>query len=123
MMPLATLDQLDQVPWANLDHAYGSAEDIPDMIRALGSGDPDARAQARGGLHASLDHQGVQRFESTLMRTPGRRNGPAGVVHASTTSHVPRIAWVVSARRITNGLWLPGERVVRLAMNSVRRSQ
>lgn len=58
-----------------------------------------------------------------LMRTPGRRNGPDGVAHASTTSHVPRIAWVVSARRITNGLWLPGERVVRLAMNSVRRSQ
>ncbi|MBE7453426.1 MAG: hypothetical protein HS111_32560 [Kofleriaceae bacterium] len=70
MMPLATLDQLDQVPWANLDHAYGSAEDIPDMIRALGSGDPDARAQARGGLHASLDHQGVQRFESTFRAIP-----------------------------------------------------
>lgn len=58
-----------------------------------------------------------------LMRTPGRRNGPPGVAHASTTSHVPRSAWVPSASRITNGLWLPGDRVVRLATNSVRFSQ
>ena len=57
------------------------------------------------------------------MRTPGRRNGPVGVGHASTTSHVPRSACEPSASRITNGLWCPGDRVVKLAMKSVRFSQ
>jgi hypothetical protein len=64
------LETLDQVDWAALDHAYGSAADVPEMVRALLAPDAEARAQARSGLHASLDHQGVQRFESTWRAVP-----------------------------------------------------
>ena len=41
------------------------------------------------------------------MRTPGRRNGPDGVAHASTTSHVPRSAWPMSGRALLNSSEVP----------------
>ena len=31
------LEKLDSVDWAGLKHAYGSAADVPDLIRALAS--------------------------------------------------------------------------------------
>ena len=67
MRPLSELDQID---WASLDHAYGNAADVPEMLRALVSASADERARARDGLWAALDHQGVQRFESTLRAVP-----------------------------------------------------
>jgi hypothetical protein len=63
---LAALDQLDQVPWTDLEHAYGDAADIPDLIRAVRFGDAEVRGEALNSLLYSLDHQGVQRFEATL---------------------------------------------------------
>jgi len=65
--PLATLDDVD---WASLDHAYDHAGDVPGMLRDLCSPDPQVRDHARGNLHASLDHQGVQRFEATWRAIP-----------------------------------------------------
>ncbi len=62
--------ELETVDWAALEHAYGNASDVPEMLRELRSEDPDARKRARGGLHASLDHQGVQRGEATLRAIP-----------------------------------------------------
>lgn len=63
---LAALDHLDQVPWDTLEHAYGDAADVPEMLRAIRHGDDEARGEAINGLLYSLDHQGVQRFEATL---------------------------------------------------------
>jgi hypothetical protein len=34
------MDDLATVDWGSLTHAYGSAEDIPDQLRALASADP-----------------------------------------------------------------------------------
>lgn len=64
------LTSLHTVAWNDLEHAYGSAGDVPDMLRQLLSPDAAKRAAARSGLHASLDHQGVQRFEATLRSVP-----------------------------------------------------
>ena len=33
------LEKLDSIDWASLKHAYGSAADVPDLIRALASSD------------------------------------------------------------------------------------
>ncbi|MFF4548364.1 hypothetical protein [Streptomyces sp. NPDC001435] len=40
---------LDEVDWANLDHAYGTADDVPGQLRAL-CGDPLSGISARGAV-------------------------------------------------------------------------
>jgi hypothetical protein len=43
----AALAGLDEVLWAGLTHAYGSAEDVPGMLRRLVSADAERRAGKR----------------------------------------------------------------------------
>jgi hypothetical protein len=62
--------ELASVDWSSLEHAYGTASDIPDMLRGLRDADPEVRDRAWNGLHASLDHQGVQRGEATWRAVP-----------------------------------------------------
>lgn len=52
------LTRLDDVPWSALTHAYGSAEDVPDLLRALGAPDADTRECAWHDLHGSIWRQG-----------------------------------------------------------------
>lgn len=49
------LAELDTVNWASLSDAYGSAEDVPQQLRAIASGDDDAYEDAFGNLW----HQGT----------------------------------------------------------------
>lgn len=51
MKPLV---QLDEVRWTSLQHAYGSAKDVPEQLRALRSDDAELRACAWSDLHGSL---------------------------------------------------------------------
>jgi HEAT repeat protein len=53
------LDDLDRIEWGALGHAYGTAEDVPEALRALASADADARAWAQGYLDAAILHQGT----------------------------------------------------------------
>ncbi|MFI0203779.1 MULTISPECIES: hypothetical protein [Streptomyces] len=53
------LDSLDARPWSSLSHAYGSAEDIPDLLRALTGADVDAADKALSELYESGLHQGT----------------------------------------------------------------
>jgi hypothetical protein len=53
-------DDLDLVPWAELEHAYGSAVDVPRLIRALGSAEAEVRNAARLGLYGNVFHQGTR---------------------------------------------------------------
>src|SRR5688572_22220233 len=64
------LDALDAVDWSSLGHAYGTAEQVPDALRALSTAAPATAAAICADLAASLDHQGVQRFEATLRAVP-----------------------------------------------------
>jgi hypothetical protein len=52
------LDALDQIPWSTLEHAYGSAEDMPSHIRALLSDEEDTRKRAWNALQSGPFHQG-----------------------------------------------------------------
>ncbi|MFI2199630.1 hypothetical protein ACH47Z_02355 [Streptomyces sp. NPDC020192] len=47
-----------QTRWADLGHAYGPADDIPDLLRAMESEGPDVREEAMDGLVSALCHQG-----------------------------------------------------------------
>ncbi|GAA2325483.1 hypothetical protein OKJ48_00490 [Streptomyces kunmingensis] len=53
------LDGLDARPWSALSHAYGTAEDIPDALRALTGADVEAADEALSGLYGSVLHQGT----------------------------------------------------------------
>src|SRR5262249_43234330 len=55
---LPALGGLDQVDWAALEHAHGRATDVPVLLRAAASDDPDARELAFELLAESIWHQG-----------------------------------------------------------------
>ena len=58
------LEQLDEVAWASLSHAYGSADDVPELIRAPASPDGELRESALSELYGNIVHQGT-RWEAT----------------------------------------------------------
>lgn len=49
---------LDAHPWASVSHAYGPAEDLPDLLRALAEGGGDAE-EAISELYSYILHQGT----------------------------------------------------------------
>ncbi|MDQ0842618.1 HEAT repeat domain-containing protein [Streptomyces sp. V1I6] len=53
------LDGLDAHPWAGTTHAYGQAEDLPDVLRALTGDDEEAADEAVSELYGSVLHQGT----------------------------------------------------------------
>ncbi|MFI6588179.1 HEAT repeat domain-containing protein [Embleya sp. NPDC050493] len=51
---------LDDIDWAALGHAYGSAEDVPDQLRAVCGPDEEAREDAFRSLFGNIFHQGTR---------------------------------------------------------------
>jgi hypothetical protein len=51
-------DGLNALPWYDLKHAYGSAEEVPMWLRQLASHDECIRQQAISHLNGSICHQG-----------------------------------------------------------------
>src|ERR1700722_12054016 len=49
---------LAAVDWADLTHAYGSAQDVPDLLRTQLSKDQAVRGDAMGELFNTVKHQG-----------------------------------------------------------------
>ncbi len=70
MNPSRPLSELGAVDWAELESSHGAAAEVPEMLQALLADDADTRDGARHALHASLDHQGVHRFDATLHAIP-----------------------------------------------------
>jgi hypothetical protein len=60
---------IHEVDWASLRHAYGSAEDVPGLLRGLTSADPAERGTALDELYGSLHHQG-RVYDATLACVP-----------------------------------------------------
>jgi hypothetical protein len=60
---------LDEVPWAELEHAYGSAADVPALLRRLLDPDPKERTEVLNTLYGNLFHQGT-RFPATVRAVP-----------------------------------------------------
>ncbi|MFI6357192.1 HEAT repeat domain-containing protein [Streptomyces sp. NPDC050743] len=60
---------IDEVDWASLRHAHGSAEDMPGWLRALASADTAERATALDGMYGALQQQGCV-YDSTLACVP-----------------------------------------------------
>jgi hypothetical protein len=64
-----TLSGVDDVPWDRLHHAYGTADDVPDLLRALRSSDEETRSQAHYRLRGNIYHQGT-RWEASSHAVP-----------------------------------------------------
>lgn len=63
------LEKIDDIDWANLKHAYGSATDVPNDIRNLTSLDGKIRDKALYNLYGNIFHQGT-RYEATPYAIP-----------------------------------------------------
>jgi hypothetical protein len=63
------LEGLDKIDWKKLEHAYGEASDVPQLIRNLASKDPDLRDQALYELYGNIFHQGT-RYQATPYAIP-----------------------------------------------------
>ncbi|MET7571876.1 HEAT repeat domain-containing protein [Streptomyces sp. NPDC005492] len=60
---------IDEVDWATLRHACGSAADVPGLLRGLAATDPVERAGALDGMYGVVHHQGIV-YDSTLACVP-----------------------------------------------------
>ncbi|MEV6195141.1 HEAT repeat domain-containing protein [Streptomyces sp. NPDC051920] len=60
---------IDEVDWASLEHAYGSAADVPELLRGLASPLPHERETALDGMYGAVHHQGDV-YDSTLASVP-----------------------------------------------------
>ncbi|MFE9778376.1 HEAT repeat domain-containing protein [Streptomyces sp. NPDC005775] len=49
---------IDEVDWASMEHAYGPADDVPELLRGLASADPSEREAALDGMYGAVHHQG-----------------------------------------------------------------
>jgi hypothetical protein len=68
-MPVERLAGLNNVPWAQLQDAYGSAADVPNEIRALVAEGADARNAAFKALFSNIWHQGTI-YEASIHALP-----------------------------------------------------
>ncbi|KUL28014.1 HEAT repeat domain-containing protein [Actinoplanes awajinensis] len=60
---------LDDVDWASMDHAYGSADEIPALLEALRSPVPEERGKALDDFYNKVHHQGSV-YPSTTASLP-----------------------------------------------------
>lgn len=53
------LETLDEIDWSRLTHAYGSAFDVPDLIRSVAHGNKVDADKAWYELYGNIWHQGT----------------------------------------------------------------
>ncbi|MFJ9656608.1 HEAT repeat domain-containing protein [Streptomyces griseoflavus] len=51
-------DGLHDIDWSSMDHAYGSAEEVPALLPAFRSPDAEERRKAFSRFHGAVHHQG-----------------------------------------------------------------
>jgi hypothetical protein len=49
---------LDDIDWRAMEHVYGPADDVTDLLRGLISDDPAVRESALTGRYGAMHHQG-----------------------------------------------------------------
>jgi len=63
------LEDLDKIDWNSLTHAYGEAGDVPNLLRARASSDPETAASAESELFGNIWHQGTV-YSATAYAVP-----------------------------------------------------
>ena len=57
--PGGPLEGIDTIDWAQLEHAYGPAADVPGQLRDVAVGSPRQRNEAMSELWGNIHHQGT----------------------------------------------------------------
>ncbi|MGH3734458.1 MAG: hypothetical protein ACRDT6_02375 [Micromonosporaceae bacterium] len=57
--PVAALPGIDGVNWPQLGHAYGKADDLPGLLRAVAGHDEGSAEKALDDLWSRVCHQGT----------------------------------------------------------------
>ena len=88
------LDELGRIDWGRLEHAYGSAKDVPGLIRALTSSSRTKRERALYELFGNIHHQGTV-YSATAPAVPFL----AELVRSDDTDHRVRVelTWLLQA--------------------------
>ena len=63
------LEGLGRIEWSKLSHAYGMAEDVPDLLRQLLSTEVEEREAAMNAFHGNIWHQGTV-YEASAYAVP-----------------------------------------------------
>lgn len=63
------LEGLESIPWAELHHAYGTAEDVPQILRDRASSNVEIAQKAQDSLFGNILHQGTI-YEATSHAIP-----------------------------------------------------
>jgi hypothetical protein len=63
------LEGLSSIAWSELSHAYGRADDVPQLISDLTSLDVEARGRALGTLFTNIYHQGTV-YQASVYAAP-----------------------------------------------------
>lgn len=66
---MAKLENLDNINWAGMNHAYGPATDVPDQLRAMASGNAKTQRKAIKSCYSNIYHQGTV-YEATAYAVP-----------------------------------------------------
>ncbi|MEV4514448.1 hypothetical protein AB0K00_36485 [Dactylosporangium sp. NPDC049525] len=62
-------DGLDAIDWASMQHAYGPAVEVPDLLRGLVDADPAVREESLDAMYHGVHHQGDV-YDCTLAAVP-----------------------------------------------------
>ncbi|MFF2078432.1 HEAT repeat domain-containing protein [Kitasatospora sp. NPDC058162] len=101
---------LDAHPWASLAHAYGSAEDLPGLLRAFVEAGEDGDAEeARDELYSAILHQGTV-YSASVDAVPF-------LARIAAAGHqVVEILWMLGGLAETDDEWQIPEGAVRAAV-------
>ncbi|MEU4096356.1 hypothetical protein [Streptomyces sp. NPDC026673] len=77
---MRTPEELDDVDWSALHHAYAVADDVPGMVRALYSGDTERIDTALGELYGKVLHQSTV-YEATVAVIPFLAHAAGHITH------------------------------------------
>ncbi len=109
------LEGVGEIPWAGLSHAYGPAEDVPGLLRAIASGAREAVKSAVQELYGTIWHQGTV-YEATSHAVPFlARMAAAGVATEELTCLLGSIA----ESRDDSHLTVPGSARAAVAAQAV----
>jgi hypothetical protein len=95
--PFADVADID---WASLQHAYGAADDVPEMLRDLASADPARRELGMDVLWGSVHHQGDV-YDSTVAVIPL-------LIRAALLPEFPERVGVIEVLASIAENWQPG---------------